>query len=57
VTAEGVETSQQRTEVVAFGCDAAQGYHYSRPMTADHFAATLEAEPSGGLHLPAEARA
>lgn len=34
VVAEGVETEQQRDELVRLGCHFAQGYHYSRPLPA-----------------------
>jgi diguanylate cyclase (GGDEF)-like protein len=34
VTAEGVETAQQRDELVTLGCDSCQGYHFARPMAA-----------------------
>jgi EAL domain-containing protein (putative c-di-GMP-specific phosphodiesterase class I) len=37
VIAEGVETEQQRDLLVAAGCDYAQGYFYSRPVTATEF--------------------
>ena len=33
--AEGVETAQQSETVAALGCDIAQGYHFSRPVTAE----------------------
>ena len=32
VVAEGVETAQQAARLVELGCDAAQGYHFYRPM-------------------------
>ncbi|QKO20850.1 EAL domain-containing protein [Rhodoferax sp. BAB1] len=32
--AEGVETEEMRSQLQAFGCDAAQGYLYSRPVPA-----------------------
>jgi diguanylate cyclase (GGDEF)-like protein len=41
VVAEGVETSAQRNEVTAMGCDYAQGFFYAHPMTAAAFAALL----------------
>jgi diguanylate cyclase (GGDEF)-like protein len=34
VTAEGVETETQRTELIALGCDRAQGYLFARPEPA-----------------------
>ncbi len=33
--AEGVETEDMRSRLQAFGCDAAQGYLYSRPVPAE----------------------
>ena len=41
VTAEGVETEQQRDEVVAIGCDLAQGFLYARPVTSLELSAAL----------------
>ena len=35
VTAEGVETEEQRAELVALGCDRAQGFLLARPEPAD----------------------
>jgi len=35
IVAEGVETEQALTELRGFGCDIVQGYHLSRPITAD----------------------
>ena len=34
VVAEGVETTAQRGELVALGCDEVQGYLFARPMSA-----------------------
>jgi diguanylate cyclase (GGDEF)-like protein len=34
-TGEGVETAQQAALLAGGGCDAAQGFHFGRPMTAD----------------------
>ncbi len=44
ITAEGVETPQQATYLVAEGCHVAQGYHFGRPMPPADFARLL----SGG---------
>jgi diguanylate cyclase (GGDEF)-like protein/PAS domain S-box-containing protein len=35
VVAEGVETGAQREELIAIGCDAAQGYLFARPLAPD----------------------
>ena len=35
VIAEGVETKQQRDLLLAAGCDYAQGYFFSRPVSAE----------------------
>jgi EAL domain-containing protein (putative c-di-GMP-specific phosphodiesterase class I) len=35
VTAEGVETEQQLAQVTDLGCDNAQGFFFSRPVTAE----------------------
>lgn len=37
VVAEGVETAQQRDLLAAAGCDYAQGYWFSRPVSAPDF--------------------
>jgi diguanylate cyclase (GGDEF)-like protein len=49
VVAEGVETGEQLALLRAWGCDAIQGYHLSKPVPADEFVALLRA--------PAPARA
>jgi EAL domain-containing protein (putative c-di-GMP-specific phosphodiesterase class I) len=41
VVAEGVEDQQSLDAVKGFGCDFAQGYHYSRPLPADAFTAWM----------------
>ncbi len=49
VVAEGVETADQRTILIAAGCTALQGYHFGRPVQASETEALLEAgrlEPS-----------
>ena len=37
MVAEGVETERTLTALAGLGCDIAQGYHLSRPITADAF--------------------
>lgn len=37
IVAEGVETAEQLTWVRAKGCHEFQGYHFSRPVTAENF--------------------
>jgi EAL domain-containing protein (putative c-di-GMP-specific phosphodiesterase class I) len=41
VVAEGVETEEQRRMLAAQGCDAAQGYLFSRPVEAPDIGALL----------------
>ncbi|MCU0933086.1 MAG: EAL domain-containing protein, partial [Thiobacillaceae bacterium] len=41
VLAEGVETREQFDYLVEQGCDAYQGYLYSRPVPADEFESLL----------------
>ncbi|PRY28008.1 bifunctional diguanylate cyclase/phosphodiesterase [Pseudosporangium ferrugineum] len=41
VVAEGVETADQRAALLALGCTAAQGYHFSRPLPADKIVPAL----------------
>ncbi len=43
VVAEGVETDAQRRFLDALGCDAQQGYLYSKPLSADAMDAWLDA--------------
>ena len=38
ITAEGVETQAQQDWMQQLGCDSAQGYLFSRPLTPDEFA-------------------
>jgi EAL domain-containing protein (putative c-di-GMP-specific phosphodiesterase class I) len=37
IVAEGVEDEHALAALADFGCDVAQGYHLSRPMTVDAF--------------------
>ncbi len=48
VTAEGVETEQQRDALLALGCRRAQGFLYSRPEPEADFAARVAAARAGG---------
>ena len=41
VIAEGVETNSQKQLLIAMGCDYAQGFFFSKPLTADQFEAFL----------------
>ena len=52
VTAEGVETENQRDAVLAMECDFAQGYYYAMPMPASALRTWLGSQPSGAVHLP-----
>jgi EAL domain-containing protein (putative c-di-GMP-specific phosphodiesterase class I) len=51
VTAEGVETVEQRDAIQEIGCDSSQGYFYARPMSSDDILALLDGQ-AGGVHLP-----
>lgn len=42
VIAEGVENMETENRLQAMGCDAAQGYHYGKPMSADEFIKLIE---------------
>jgi EAL domain-containing protein (putative c-di-GMP-specific phosphodiesterase class I) len=41
VTAEGVETVQQREELRAAGCDEGQGYYFARPQPSEQVSALV----------------
>ncbi len=43
IVAEGVETADQRTILIACGCTALQGFHFGRPVQASETEALLEA--------------
>lgn len=54
--AEGVETTTQSDKLVALGCDAIQGYLYSKPVRTDQISAVMASLPSQRLQLlPASA--
>ncbi|HEY4908224.1 MAG TPA: EAL domain-containing protein, partial [Methylomirabilota bacterium] len=44
VTAEGVETEGQLTELKALGCDHGQGFLFARPVTAERVAPLLASD-------------
>jgi EAL domain-containing protein (putative c-di-GMP-specific phosphodiesterase class I) len=51
VIAEGVETEAQARFLMGAGCEQAQGYYFSRPVTADRAAELLRSgriEPQTG---------
>jgi diguanylate cyclase (GGDEF)-like protein len=51
VTAEGVETAEQLTELRAVGCEQGQGYYFARPVSADRLPellASLDADERHG---------
>ncbi|MFI5268510.1 MAG: putative bifunctional diguanylate cyclase/phosphodiesterase, partial [Chloroflexota bacterium] len=49
VVAEGVETREQGEFLRSHGCDAMQGYYFSKPLTAEAFAALLRSDYRLGL--------
>ena len=53
VVAEGVERPAQVDELRAAGCDAAQGYLFAKPMSADDLAAYLARPPEESTGLVA----
>ena len=50
VIAEGIETEEQRLQLVTMGCHEGQGYLFARPMNADQLERWMET--SGGYSLP-----
>ncbi len=47
VVAEGVEDEATMEMLLAYGCDTAQGYYFTRPLPADQLAVWLESSPFG----------
>jgi EAL domain-containing protein (putative c-di-GMP-specific phosphodiesterase class I) len=47
VVAEGVETAETQTLLVALGCDEAQGYFIGRPQSLDQFIKTVASANQG----------
>jgi diguanylate cyclase (GGDEF)-like protein len=54
VVAEGVETADQRTILIAAGCTALQGYHFGRPVQASETEALLEGSGVDARSLASE---
>ena len=48
VVAEGIETPEQPAAVLALGCDAVQGYLYSRPLPTEEALAWLQGRTGTG---------
>jgi diguanylate cyclase (GGDEF)-like protein/PAS domain S-box-containing protein len=48
ITAEGVETQAQQNWMRQLGCDSAQGYLFSRPLTAEEFTRFLVEQRDSG---------
>jgi len=49
VTAEGIETDEQRIELKAIGCHRGQGFLFARPGDAEHVRPLLAISKSGAL--------
>jgi len=49
VTAEGIETDQQRLELKALGCEFGQGFLFGRPLTPEHLKPLLASSMNGAL--------
>jgi diguanylate cyclase (GGDEF)-like protein len=53
LVAEGVETEQVLTALAGFGCDVAQGYHLSHPLTVDAFDTWCAGRRTASVHRAA----
>jgi diguanylate cyclase len=53
--AEGVETQHAMDTLTGYGCDTAQGYHLSRPLTADAFWTWYTQQRTPAATTPTEA--
>jgi EAL domain-containing protein (putative c-di-GMP-specific phosphodiesterase class I) len=45
VTGEGIEDSDQLIQLQSFGCQFGQGYHFSKPVSAEAFEEIIKAGP------------
>jgi sensor c-di-GMP phosphodiesterase-like protein len=52
VVGEGVETEEQMAFLRANGCDEAQGYYFSMPLAAEHFAKFLRTGTASFIPRP-----
>jgi EAL domain-containing protein (putative c-di-GMP-specific phosphodiesterase class I) len=52
VIAEGVETVEQRDELVTLGADLCQGFYFARPMAAARLTEALERGPTDDAGRP-----
>lgn len=57
VTAEGIETEEQKAFLAHLGCTDLQGFHFSRPIAAERIGALLGAAGWSGLPQPRAAEA
>ncbi len=48
VTAEGIETFEQKARLEMLGCDQGQGYFFARPVSADEAQTLFAAETIAG---------
>ncbi|HEX8833528.1 MAG TPA: EAL domain-containing protein, partial [Abditibacteriaceae bacterium] len=42
ITAEGIETAQQRSQLESLDCDFGQGFYFARPVEAASISAMLQ---------------
>lgn len=54
VTAEGIESAESLTQVIALGCEFGQGYLFSRPLEADQVLKCIHGRPEwlDAIHIP-----
>ena len=50
VIAEGIETTEQATALRDMGCAYGQGYHFARPLEANHMLSWIQQRSDG--HVP-----
>ncbi len=53
MVAEGVEDAESARRLTEYGCDIAQGHHYSRPVPAAELSAWLAERGQDDRTLPA----